>query len=265
VAAGPFDDTANVGVAVAPFSVMEAIAVRLEADDSLQTAAVRSQIVHVVPGPGLRAVVGGFFDCWSRNAAEMRPRTVATAILTAALAEQDARQHQTLELVWTGPDGGSTPVRRTEQAILLLLDSAARRITLVSYAVYNVPHVAEALISAAGRGVRITVIVEAPDRLAGQNTYSTLKSLGDDVARCSTVYLWPSNQRKRNEEGRLGLLHVKCAVADSRMLFLSNANLTGYAFSLNMELGLLIDGGALPSQAEAQFDRLIEAGVSVRP
>ena len=39
------------------------------------------------------------------------------------------------------------------------------------------------------------------------------------------------------QSGKLGILHVKCVVGDGRWLFLSSANLTKYAFSLNMELG----------------------------
>lgn len=40
-------------------------------------------------------------------------------------------------------------------------------------------------------------------------------------------------------------------------MFLSSANLTEYAFSVNMELGMLVTGGPLPAQVEEQFDRLI--------
>ena len=65
---------------------------------------------------------------------------------------------------------------------------------------------------------------------------------------------------KRGDDGRIGILHVKCAVADGRCLFLSSANLTEYAFTRNMELGLLITGGELPGQVEAHFDRLVATG-----
>ena len=57
-----------------------------------------------------------------------------------------------------------------------------------------------------------------------------------------------------------GILHVKCVVADGRWLFLSSANLTDYAFTINMELGLLITGGDLPNRIERHFDRLIDLG-----
>ena len=57
------------------------------------------------------------------------------------------------------------------------------------------------------------------------------------------------------------MLHVKAAVADGRLLLFGSANLTESAFTLNMEMGALACGGALPDQVERIFDRLIEAGV----
>jgi cardiolipin synthase len=50
-------------------------------------------------------------------------------------------------------------------------------------------------------------------------------------------------------------------VADRQLLFVSSANLTGYALTINMELGVLIRGGALPGDVATQVDRLIEGGV----
>jgi phosphatidylserine/phosphatidylglycerophosphate/cardiolipin synthase-like enzyme len=189
---------------------------------------------------------------------------VAAALLTAAHIEQTHQQQQSAELVWTGAGSEAHPFRRTEQAILQVLDSARQRITLVSYAVYRIPNVCQALVRAARRGVQISVIVETPDKLEGENEYSTLRALGDDVAACSAVYYWPKERRGQDDKGKLGILHVKCAVADARQLFLSSANLTEYAFTINMELGLLVTGGQLPAQVQEHFDRLIEARQLVR-
>ncbi len=157
------------------------------------------------------------------------------------------------------------PLRRTEQAILQVIESASQRLLVISYAVYKIPRVSDALIRAADRGVAIKVVVESPDRLEGQNAYNTLAALGQSVASRCGVYLWPLDQRARDENGKTGSLHVKCAVADSRWLFLSSANLTEYAFTLNMELGLLVKGGSLPEHVEAHFDRMIQTGVLTHP
>jgi hypothetical protein len=49
------------------------------------------------------------------------------------------------------------------------------------------------------------------------------------------------------------------------MLFLTSANLTEYAFTVNMELGMLVTGGGLPEQIEQHFDRMIQMGMLTRP
>ena len=83
------------------------------------------------------------------------------------------------------------------------------------------------------------------------------------MAACSAVYFWPKENRGQDDKGKVGILHVKCAVADGRWLFLSSANLTEYAFTINMELGVLVTGGNLPAQVQEHFDRLIQDGVLV--
>ena len=75
------------------------------------------------------------------------------------------------------------------------------------------------------------------------------------------VYVWPQEMRPTDEAGHHGSLHAKCAVADDEYLFVSSANLTGYALTLNMELGLLVRGGPAPRTITAHFARLIGHGV----
>jgi phosphatidylserine/phosphatidylglycerophosphate/cardiolipin synthase-like enzyme len=222
-------------------------------------AAAKARTVEL-PQPDHRQLAAGFIDQCVASVPQAAPQTVALVLMTAAVADQSHRESQAVELVWTGPDVEAVPFRRTEQAILQVLDSARSRITLVSYAVYGIPNIREALVRAARRGVKIAVVVETPDRIAGQNEYSTLQALGPEVAACSAVYYWP--QQKRRQHGdKVGILHVKCAVADGRWLFLSSANLTEYAFSINMELGVLVTGGPLPGQVEANFEKLIGLGM----
>ena len=94
----------------------------------------------------------------------------------------------------------------------------------------------------------------------GEGEYSTIKALGEDVAACSTVYFWPKENRPLGDNHKVGIMHVKCAVADGERLFLSSANLTQQAFTINMELGILVRGGTMPSRVERQFERLIQSG-----
>lgn len=221
---------------------------------------LRAEVARRIAHHQHRDLALAFVDRWREEVGEMDARTVAVALQTAAHAERAHRDSQSVEPVWTGPDAGVVPFRRTEQAILQVLDATRTRITLVSFAVYKIPNVAKALVNAAGRGVQLTVVVETPDRIEGQGEYSTIRASGREVAGCSTVYYWPQENRSLGENGKAGILHVKCAVADGEWMFLSSANLTRQAFTINMELGMLVRGGSMPSRVERQFDQLAHDG-----
>jgi phosphatidylserine/phosphatidylglycerophosphate/cardiolipin synthase-like enzyme len=241
-----------------PFSTAQGAADILDAAVDLTDAKERlSNIPHAHHRSLLARLIGQGQACVPVSSV----KAVAVALRTAAWAEKRHRESQSVELVWTGPDSDTVPLRRTEQAILEVLDSAARRLVLVCYAVYRIPNVRDALVRAAARGVHITVLVETPDRIEGAGEYDTLRALGEDVAACSSIHYWPQDKRTQHISGKVGILHVKCIVGDGRKLFLSSANLTEYAFSTNMELGMLITGGKLPGQIEAHFDGLLAAGV----
>jgi phosphatidylserine/phosphatidylglycerophosphate/cardiolipin synthase-like enzyme len=190
---------------------------------------------------------------------------VAAALTTALASERARRDAQSVELVWTGPDTETVPIRHTEQAILQVIDEAKKRLLLVSYAVYKVPRVCQALVRAADRGVQLRIIVEAGDQQGSHTVRAKLAALGDAVSRRAEVYYWPAEQRPQNETEGQGVLHVKTAVADGKVVLLTSANLTEHAFTLNMEMGVLVSGGTLPGQMERQFERLIETRVLVKP
>jgi len=244
-----------------PGSTAEAVAAAIL---TCPEGSLLAEITKRVPHHQQRDLALVFIERWRTQAKEVDARTVSVALQTAALSEQTHRDAQSVELVWTGPETEETPFRRTEQAILQVLDAAQKRITLVSFAVYRIPNVGKALVRAAKRGVRLTVIVETPDKIEGEGEYSTIKALGNEVAACSTVYFWPKQKRPLGDNNKVGILHVKCAVADGRLLFLSSANLTEYAFTINMELGLLVTGGKLPGQVERHFERLVMTEVLAR-
>lgn len=240
-----------------PGSTVETVAAAILTSSE---GSLRAEISKRVPHHQHRGLALAFLDRWRLEAKDVDARTVGVALQTAALSEQTRRDSHSVELVWTGPDTEDTPFRRTEQAILQVLDAATSRITLVSFAVYKIPNIGKALVRAAHRGVQLTVIVETPDKIEGEGEYSTIKALGQEVAACSTVYYWPKENRPLGDNNKVGILHVKCAVADGEWLFLSSANLTQQAFTINMELGMLVRGGTMPRRVEQQFARLIQSG-----
>lgn len=246
-------EAAHALASVLPSSTVDAIASAIVAGSE----SLRAEVSRRVPHYQHRELAFAFIERWRRDAPSVDSQAVSIALRSSALATQTHRDSQSVELVWTGPELEDAPFRRTEQAILQLLDAAKSRVTLVSYAVYRIPNIGRALIRAAQRGVRLTVIVETPDKIEGEGEYSTLRALGDEVAMCSTVYFWPKENRAVGDNNKPGILHVKCAVADAEWLFLSSANLTQQAFTINMELGVLIRGGTLPARVERQFEQLI--------
>ena len=244
-----------------PQSVVIALAESVVRHGCLGYPEAKAAILQSLPTPDFRDVSGDFLDLCVASGGGVTPEAVASALVTAASADAVYRQQETVEIVWTGPETSDTRSRRTEQAILEVLDSARDRLTVVSYAVYRIPRIGEALVAAASRGVRLRLIVETPNRIEGQGEYDCLRALGNAVESAAAVYYWPQEKRTQDEtSGKFGILHVKCAVADGNRLFLSSANLTDYAFTINMELGLLVTGGKLPGQVERIFDALIETG-----
>jgi phosphatidylserine/phosphatidylglycerophosphate/cardiolipin synthase-like enzyme len=70
----------------------------------------------------------------------------------------------------------------------------------------------------------------------------------------------PEEGRHRDELGHAGLMHVKAAVGDSRVAFLTSANLTEAVLERNIELGVLSRGGPLPASIDRLIDALLESG-----
>jgi phosphatidylserine/phosphatidylglycerophosphate/cardiolipin synthase-like enzyme len=243
-----------------PYSIMVLLAASVRQYGAKEWPQRRQGILQTLPTPAFRDATADFLDHWHLRSASVGYEAVAAAVLTAAKGEVAHRTEEVVEIVWTGPQPMGTHFRQTEQAILEVINAAKKRLTIVSYAVYRIPRIGDALIAAASRGVTIRLIVETPHLIEGQSEYNCVHALGPEVKAASSVYYWPQYNRPKDDKGKCGSLHVKCAVADKHQLFLSSANLTEYAFTLNMELGLLVTGGKLPAQIERHFAQLIEVG-----
>ncbi len=221
--------------------------------------ALHGAATRVLAAPQYREQVGAFVAAWQAQAPTVPPAAVALALQAAATTLSRERRAQTIELVWTGPTS-SQPLRRTAQVLQSVIDEARRELLIVSFAVYDIPEIGAALLRAAQRGVVIRLVIESPQASAGKVAYDGLAAFGPQVAAHAEVYRWPLEQRPRDDEGRHGSLHAKCAVADRELLLISSANLTHYALSLNMELGLLVRGGPQPREVDRHFRALIDRG-----
>jgi phosphatidylserine/phosphatidylglycerophosphate/cardiolipin synthase-like enzyme len=159
-----------------------------------------------------------------------------------------------------GADSRIIPVRQTEQVLLDLIQCARKHLLVVSYAVYRISRIREALLRAADRGVRVRIVLDVadPDEMDG---YNPLLPIREPLLSCAEILYWPKEQRPPHAEGRRGTLHVKCVVADSQRISISSANLTEQAFRLNMELGILITGTRFSREVDEHFTELAGRGV----
>ncbi len=156
-------------------------------------AGARQAILQSLPTLDLRDATADFLDLWHSSRGQRggrggrrgpgdgsQERTSITGTRRRSRSSGPAR------------NPAETRFRQTEQAILEVVNSATRRLTVVSYAVYRIPRIREALVAAANRGVGIRLIVETPNRIEGQKTIGLLLALGDNVASaCSRLLLAP--------------------------------------------------------------------------
>jgi cardiolipin synthase A/B len=224
-----------------PGSLVESLIVQL-----------RGGAAPAMPSPGYQGRVDEFLRSQSGTRCELAP------MLEVALVAK--RSRQTTELVWTGPSTSVVPVRRTEQVLCDLIRCAERRLTMTSFGIFQVPRLVEDLERSLERGVALRIVLGDREAHSDQEIDRQRQQLGREVATGASLLQWPAERRPRDEQGHAGLMHVKAAVADSKVAFLTSANLTEAALERNMELGVLIRGGGLPTAIDRLIDTLVESG-----
>lgn len=211
---------------------------------------VRRWLAAIV-SPAGRQAASCFLTHWARSAPNCTSEAAAGALAAAAEASDRRSRGEQIEVVWTGPRSGSRPLRRTEQVLLQIVESATRRLTIASYAVFRIPRIGAALVAAASRGVSVRILLER------ESHTDNVMAVGAVVAGCCDLYEWPVEVRPTRPDGKPALMHLKCVVADSRLLYVSSANPTEYAVEGNMELGLVVRGTGAAGEVERHFDELV--------
>ena len=168
---------------------------------------------------------------------------------TAALAAGNS----SVEWVWTGPATGLVPIRHTAQVLTGLIDEARERLFLVSFVAYRVAGVVEALQRAIERGVRARILLEQSKEHGGNVTVDSTALLRRELPGAH-LYEWEKTLAGATASASV---HAKCAVADTHIAFITSANLSDAAMERNMEIGVLIRGGAVPEQLDRHLEALI--------
>jgi phosphatidylserine/phosphatidylglycerophosphate/cardiolipin synthase-like enzyme len=192
--------------------------------------------VRVLRGQALGPVVRDACDRVITQLDGENPTFVAGALAGAAATIRRARAHQTIDVVWTGPESGVATSRLTAATVVDLATEARREILLVSYATQTEAGLNIALADAANRGVEITLVMERQADNPGYHG-SDIQFSGIPAIRLH----WPSVERPQGAS-----LHAKIIVVDDETALVTSANLTSRAMEANLECGILIRGGSQP-------------------
>lgn len=232
---------------------VQAIASRIRRTDASKAT---STLPSVVGTPVARAVVEQLAMAWVKT--EVSSDELALMLLSAGHVYTKAMTEQSTELVWTGPTTPFVSARRTEQALLEIINSAQTILIVTSFVAYEITSVVSALNAASSRGVTIYMILELPEKQGGAvstDSFRTMKNILSNVKFLS----WAN----KSEVFVGGRVHAKIAVADDNVCFITSANLTEYAMNRNMEAGVIMRGGLLPSSLKSHFEGLMSMNVLV--
>lgn len=237
-------------VSIVSYDRVAALAVKIRGMQAAKVGDLRAGVLSVKADAALKELI----RIWKASA--VSGEMLAAMLLAAAHAYRHAEDRQRVELVWTGPTTELVPARRTEQALIQVIDAAQQRLFITSYVAYDIESVARALKSAAARGVKIEFLVELSSAQGGKVSIDPIGNLQKIVPGAS-FYVW----KDKNAAFVNGSVHAKVAVADGSSCFITSANLTGYAMDQNMEAGVLISGAPLPEQLHRHLEALAMTGV----
>ena len=240
------DAVAAVVCLVSPEKV-KAIAGRIRRTDASKAAGALSGVVST---PVAAEVVNQLIDAW--RSTSVSADELASMLLAASHVFTKAANQQSTELVWTGP----TPfvsARRTEQALLQVINAAEQTLFITSFVAYDVSTIVKALNAASDRGVSISMLLELSQSHGGSITFDAIGKMRTLVP-AARLFAW----RDKADPFSDGCVHAKVAVADGRMCFITSANLTGHAMEKNMEAGVLISGGHIPRLLDDHLRSLVD-------
>ena len=105
--------------------------------------------------PGPRAKWQSLLTQWAKESPTLLPATVAMGLRAAAACDEQVRQEQHIDLVWTGPPTLSQGLQRIDQTLFDLINGAEQSLLLVTFAAYRAEIIRQALLAAVRRGVNL--------------------------------------------------------------------------------------------------------------
>lgn len=241
------DAIAAVVFLVSPDKV-QAIAARVRRTEANRAA---TALAGVVGTPLASGVVDQLIQAWC--ATSVSAEELASMLLAAVHVFTKASNEQSAELVWTGPTTPFVAARRTEQALLQVINVANSALFITSFVAYDVSSIVKALNAACERGVVISMLLESSQDHGGSINIDVIGKMRTLVPTAQ-LYAW----RDKADAFFDGRVHAKVAVADGSTCFITSANLTRYAMDKNMEAGVLISGGRIPKLLDKHLRSLVD-------
>lgn len=188
----------------------------------------------------------------------VRLDALALAVRASTMTYVSATAQQEVELVWSGPPVVQSTFRRTDRAWVDVIDSARSNLWLASFSVGSVERVETALLSALDRRVSINLLFERARDSEGTLAYDGHARFARRILEESALYAWAPAKRPRCTTGNIALMHAKAVVADSSVMFVTSANLSGAALDRNIEVGVIVRGGSQPRWLAERFQQLVD-------
>ncbi|MGO2151646.1 MAG: DISARM system phospholipase D-like protein DrmC [Microbacterium gubbeenense] len=182
-----------------------------------------------------------------KNACEAVGSAVLADILRglAVSAQMNATD---IRAVWSGPtfDGDSD---HTTSALAHLIDGATEDVFASTYSATSDSAFVRALSRAIARGIRVTLLVDVT-----VNNGGTASMLREKLIGARFWAYWPP-------AGQYGLQHSKVLIVDSRIAFVTSANLSTAGAERNLETGVTVHNADFASSMRQRFTKLWEQGI----
>ena len=227
---------------------VQAISTRIRQTDIGKAVNSLSSLVGT---PSATGVVDQLVDAW--RATSLSSEELASMLLAAGHVFTKTANQQSTELVWTGPTTPFVSARRTEQALLQVINAAEQSLFITSFVAYDVSTIVRALNTVSDRGVAVSMLLELSQDHGGSITFDAIGKM-KTLVPTAKLYAW----HDKADPFADGRVHAKVAVADDRVCFITSANLTGHAMEKNMEAGVLISGGHIPKLLDDHLRSLVD-------
>ncbi len=179
----------------------------------------------------------------------------------------EQRVSDRIQLVWTGPDQEGPAARDTSVVVRELLSQAERSLLIATYSISRNAAIFEPVNSALQRNPDLDVTLILHVDMSRRSLYGDRAV--SEFAREFWTSHWQWKSRPKVFFDPRGVIeetyaranqHAKCVVVDDERVFITSANYTGWAQERNIELGVVIEDGALAERVASKFRAPIAAG-----